>query len=250
MMNLPLAHLSFLGFLNSIGTFYLLNLKRKTTSVSLGLIGVFLTLSLGAIAQDSFFTVRYQVTYDANSDQYTALVVPDYTVPNANNNTATEKGSTLQFSIIVPKDFIITQVTDVKGVWSKPGDAGFQKYGPGNPNQSFPGLDPSLNYYVFGKSPIETDLGAFAPNVPVALFTFKGNACFGPIQPLPKDHPFIEAADNLLSLNVANSFYSRSGQAPGGNTIPLQQFKELAGIPADCCRFPTCVPIGVRIIVR
>lgn len=225
-------------------------MKKLTTYASICLIGMFLILSLGAIAQQSAFTVRYQVTYNAGLDQYTALVVPDYTTPNANNNTATEKSSTAQFTIVVPKNFVITQVTDVKGTWSKPGDAGFQKFGPGNPGQSYPGLDPTLNYYVFGKAPSEIDLGAFAPNVPVVLFTFKGNGCFGPIKPLPKDDPFIQAADNQVSLNVADSFYSRSGQVPGGNTVPLQQFNGLAGSPAECCPPQLCVPLTWKIINR
>lgn len=201
-------------------------------------------------AQLSVHTVKYQVTYDATSQSYTAWVVPDYNVPNAlpdtNNLGTTEKGSTAQFTIVVPKDFVITQITDIKGTWAKPTDSGFLKWGPGNVNQTWTGLDATLNYYVIGKTPSETDYGTFNTGVPVALFSFKGNGCFGPVKPLPPGDPFIAAADNVLSLNVANSFYSRSGQPKGGNVIPKEQFVNITGPAAECS-----TPVGssdLRII--
>lgn len=210
---------------------------------------VFLVVQ-AAMAQQSTNTVKYQVTYNSTTNLYTAFVVPDYSVPNSNNNTATEKGASAQFTLVVPKDFVITQVNDIKGIWLKPGDPGFTKLGPGNPGQSYPGLDPTLNYYVIGKSATETDYGTFAPNVPVALFTFRGNGCFGPIKPLPKNDPFISAADTQASLNVGNNFYSRSGQSNAGNSVPLEQFVGLTGNPAECCVKPLCIPVSFNLIKR
>jgi uncharacterized repeat protein (TIGR01451 family) len=192
-------------------------------------------------AQTSPNTVKYQVTYDAPTTTYTAWVVPDYSVPNTNNNASTEKGATAQFTIVVPKDFVITLVTDITGTWTKTTESSFIKLGPGNPNQNFPGLDPTLNYYVIGKTASETDYGLFAPGVPVALFSFKGNGCFGPIRPLAPGDPFIAAADDLYSLNVGNSFYSRSGQPAGGNVVPLEQFVNITGGNANCSTPPVVV---------
>ncbi|MCP1386532.1 Ig-like domain-containing protein [Runella salmonicolor] len=197
---------------------------------------------LGAVtfikAQISANTVKYKITYDATNASYTAWVVPDYSVPNVapnNFNTGTtEKGSTAQFTIVVPKNFVITQITDIKGTWAKPSDSGFTKFGPGNAGQTWTGLDTTLNYYVVGKTPAETDYGTFTAGTPVALFSFKGNGCFGPVKPLPPGDPFISAADATYSLNVANSFYSRSGQPSGGNIVPLEQFVAILGPVASC----------------
>ncbi len=225
-------------------------MKQVLNYFFISIVGVFLLATPQAAAQVSTNTVKYQVTYNSGTDLYTAFVIPDYAVPNGNNTTATEKGATAQFTLVVPKAFVITQVTDIKGTWSKPGDPGFIKLGPGNPGQSYPGLDPNLNYYVIGKSASETDYGTFAPNVPVALFTFKGNSCYGPIKPLPKNDPFISAADTQASLNVANNFFSRSGQSNTGNSIPLEQFTGLAGNAAECCLNPLCIPVSFVLIKR
>jgi uncharacterized repeat protein (TIGR01451 family) len=183
-------------------------------------------------AQQSTNVVNFQVTYNASTGLYTALVVPQYSVPNLNNTKTTERGGTAQFTLKVPASFVITNITDVHGVWDKSPI----KLGPGNPGQDWSGsgLDPSVNYYVIGKSPSETDYGPFISGTPVALFTFQGNGCFGPISPLEPGNPFLAAADQRFSLNVANSFYSASGQTSGGTQNPLEQFQTLAGPPAQC----------------
>jgi uncharacterized repeat protein (TIGR01451 family) len=216
---------------------------KKVLKLSLlTLVGLLLGVFASVKAQTSVHTVKYKITYESSNQTYTAWVIPDYNVPNAlpdtNNLGTTEKGSTAQFTIVVPKDFVITQITDIKGTWAKPTDSGFIKLGPGNPNQTWPGLDPTLNYYVVGKTPSETDYGTFTTGTPVALFSFKGNGCFGPVKPLPPGDPFIAAADNNFSLNVANSFYSRSGQPRGGNVVPREQFVNITG-PAAECSVPT-----------
>jgi uncharacterized repeat protein (TIGR01451 family) len=185
-------------------------------------------------AQLSQNTVKYEVTYDISTQTYTAWVIPNYSLPSSHNSGTTEKGATAQFTLVVPKDFVITQITDIKGTWSKPTDSGFLKWGPGNPSQNWPGLDPALNYYVVGKTASETDYGPFVSGTPVSLFSFKGNGCYGVVKPLPPNDPFISAGDATLSLNVGNSFYSRSGQPAGGNVDPLEQFVNILGTGADC----------------
>lgn len=212
-------------------------MKKIFAQTLMGVVGILLGLSLIVRAQLSSNTVKYQITYDASTQTYTAWVIPDYSVPNANNSGTTEKGGTAQYTIVVPKDFTITQITDIKGVWTKPTESDFRKLGPGNAGQTWPGtLDASLNYYVLGKSPGETDYGTFTSGMPVALFSFKGNGCYGPIKPLPAGDAFIGIANTNYSLNVANSFYSRSGQGAGGNVVPLEQFVNISGLAADCKR--------------
>lgn len=191
-------------------------------------------------AQLSTNTVKYKVTYDNNTQVYTTWVVPDYSVPNTLNSSSTEKGGTAQFTLVVPKDFVITQITDIRGIWTKTTDSGFTKFGPGNAGQTWPNtLNANLNYYVIGKSATQTDYGSFTANTPVALFTFKGNGCFGPIMPLSPGDPFIAAADANYSLNVSNSFYSLSGQTNSGNVKPLEQFVNVTGSAAACATPPT-----------
>ena len=218
---------------------------KKITNLLICLAWTLLATTRLAYAQKSTNTVKYQIAYDATADLYTALVVPDYSVPNPINSDTTEKGGTAQFTIVVPKAFVITQVNDLKGSWTKPGDPAFQKLGPGNPGPAYAGLDQNLNYYVIGKAPTETNYGKFTAGTPVALFTFKGNGCFGPLQPLPDNDPFIQAADDQASLNVGNSFYSRSGQAAGGNVVPLEQFIGIAGPPAACAVAPAVADLGI-----
>jgi uncharacterized repeat protein (TIGR01451 family) len=183
-------------------------------------------------AQESVNTVSYKVTYNTSTQVYTAWVVPNYNVPNSNNTGTTEKGATAQFSLIVPKDFIISNITDVNGTWEKSP----LKLGPGQAGQDWAAfsLDPNYNYYVIGKNPSETDYGVFQNGQAVALFTFKGSSCLGPVAALPPTSAFIAAADTKYSLGVANSFYSRSGQPAGGNQNPLEQFKNVVGGPASC----------------
>lgn len=175
-------------------------------------------------------TVKYKITYDATNQVYTAWVTPDYSVPNSNNTGTTEKGGTAQFTIVVPKDFVITNITDINGVWTKTTESGFRKLGPGQPGQSWTGLDSTLNYYSIGKSPSETNYGLFTLGVAVKLFSFTGNGCFGVINPLPPNDPFIKQSNETYSLNVANSFYSRSAS----NQNPLEQFINITGEPANC----------------
>ncbi|GAB3540820.1 Ig-like domain-containing protein [Spirosoma fluminis] len=192
---------------------------------------LFLTVRIG-YAQQSTNVVDYQVTYDQATDLYTAWVVPQYNTPNTNNTGANERGGTAQFTLKVPASFSITEIADVRGTWEKAP----LRLGPGNPGQDWTGsgLDPTLNYYVIGKSPSETNYGPFVSGTPVALFTFRGNGCFGPISPLEPGNSFISQADQRFSLNVANSFYSVSGQPTGGNQNPLEQFRTVTGPAAQC----------------
>jgi uncharacterized repeat protein (TIGR01451 family) len=183
-----------------------------------------------AIAQQlSTNQVNYQLTYDATNQIYTVWVVPKYATPNANNSDANEFGATAQVSLKVPKDFVIQNITDIKGTWEKnPLKLGSQSvFTPAN-------LDPNYNYYVIGKTPAEVNYGTFATSTPVSLFTFKGNACYGPVGILAKADPFVAAAKTLASLNTACSFYSRSGQVASGNVIPLEQFVDKLGPDASC----------------
>ena len=183
-----------------------------------------------AIAQDlSTNQVNYQLTYNPTTQVYTFWVVPQYNTPNPNNPEANELGATAQVSLKVPKDFVIQNVTDIRGTWEKsPVKLG---------NQSAfttSGLDPNYLYYVIGKTSTEVNYGPFSSGTPVSLFTFQGNACYGIVGVLAKTDPFVAAAKNLASLNTACSFYSRSGQATSGNVIPLEQFVDKLGPDVDC----------------
>ncbi len=193
----------------------------------------FLTSYLGyGQIQLSPNTVNFKVTYDRSTNRYTAFVIPNYSLPSSNNPGPVERGSTAQYTLKVPVQFTIQNIQDIRGSWEK----NPMKFGPGQPGQDFTAfnLDPAFNYYIIGKSSDETDYGSFAQGVPVALFSFQGNGCFGPISPLPPNDPFIAAAENQYALNVANSFYSRSGQPAGGNVVPLEQFVNITGPAADC----------------
>lgn len=209
-------------------------MKRFFNSIICQFMLILLLISSVVKGQISSNTVKYQVTYNPSSQIYTAWVVPDYNVPNANNANNTELGGTAQFTIVVPKDFVITSITDIKGIWTKETDSAFRKLGPGQNGQSWPGLNQTLNYYIIGKAPKETDYGTFALGVPVALFSFTGNSCYGIVKALPAKDLFITIADNSYGLNVGNSFYSRSGQPSGGNQRPLEQFLSITGALANC----------------
>ena len=200
------------------------------------LVFYFCCLSFISIGQKSNYTVKYKITYDSTIQTYTAWVVPDYAVPNVNNTGNSELGATAQFTVVVPKDFEITSLNDIHGIWDKPTSPTFIKLGVGLPNQSWVGLDPTFNYYVIGKAPSETDYGSFLQGVPVALFSFKGNGCYGSIKALPANDAFITLADNQMQLNVSCSFYSRSGQPLGGNQNPLEQFIGLAASSVNCSK--------------
>lgn len=215
-------------------------MKRFLNSAVRHIFFSLLLISSIAKGQTSLNTVKYQITYEPNTQVYTAWVVPNYNVPNANNTGVSELGGTAQFTVVVPKDFIITNITDIKGVWTKITDPGFLKLGPGQAGQTWVGLDPALNYYVIGKSPSETIYGAFNTGIPVPLFSFTGNSCYGIVKALPINDPFIIIADNTYGLNVGNSFYSRSGQASGGNQKPLEQFIGTTGTP------PNCLPLEAK----
>ncbi|WP_165358926.1 Ig-like domain-containing protein [Spirosoma sordidisoli] len=201
-------------------------------------------------AQQSTNTVKFRVTYNSTTQRYTAWAVPDYSTPNGNNGGANELVSTAQFTLKVPIGFTISNITDASGAqsWEKSpaklgqglsltatnGSVFTQDYAPAV-------LDPNYAYYVIGKSPTESNLGAFVAGTPVALFTFTGNGCFGPIQPLPPGDPFIQAALDAFSFNVPNSFYSASGQPSGGNQNPLEQYISNTGAPANCSPIPLVV---------
>lgn len=191
-----------------------------------------------SFAQQSQYTVSYKVAYNASDQRYTVYVVPEYNVPNVVNTTQNEIGATASVTIAVPKDFsLVGNVTDIKGDWQQS-----IKLGPGQPNQDYTGyaLDPNTNYYVIGKSANSTNYGTFTSGVPVALFSFAGNGCFGQIRVIEPNEPFIEAAFDKLSFNVANSFYSQSS-----NNID-EQFRAVSGPPA-CCMALTFVSISSPI---
>ena len=209
---------------------------KRTLQLFIASLSIVFLLACGAFAQQmSPNTVKYKITYDSTTTSYTAWVVPDYSVPNAINTNTTELGATAQFTVVVPKDFVITSLTDIKGTWEKPGSTAFMKLGPGQSGQTWPSsLNPAFNYYVIGKVASETDYGPFQKDVPVALFSFKGNGCYGSLKPLAANDPFIAVADATISLNVGCSFYSRSGQPAGGNQNPLEQFIALTGKATNC----------------
>lgn len=78
--------------------------------------------ALVAQAQNkSSYTVKYMVSYDETARRYTAWVVPNYSTPNENNQTSEEKGATAQFSLKVPKGFVLSDVRDIHGAWEKTG---------------------------------------------------------------------------------------------------------------------------------
>lgn len=191
-------------------------------------------LSLGFVcsAQLSTNLVNYQITYDVPTQKYIVWVVPQYSTPNANNSNANEFGGTAQVTLKIPKPFVITNITDINGVWSKTG----VKLGNPvtQPNFASQNYDKNFLYCSIGKSPSETNYGPFVAGTPVPLFSFQGTNCTGPVSVLAKGDPFVAAAFNAYSLNVESSFYSRSGQAQGGNVTPLEQFVQKTGPDALC----------------
>lgn len=170
---------------------------------------------------ESDFSVKYMVTYEAASKSYTAWVVPEYSLPNVNNGDTEEKGSTAQLTLKVPREFTLTGVKDLRGVWEKQplkigGQAAFLKAG----------ADAAFEYYIIGKTPSETNYGTFTQGEPVALFTFTGRGGnTEAVSVLENNDPFVRLADRELALNVGSSFYSRSGQAAKMQAKPLEQFR-------------------------
>jgi hypothetical protein len=170
-------------------------------------------------AQSSNNTVKYQVTYDAATQFFSVWLVPQYSTPNANNVDINEYGITAQVTLKVPKLFVPTNIIDVKGTWDKnPVKLGEQI------TLSAYGLDPNYVYYVFGKEPSETNYGRLSIGIPIELFKFKGVSCNEKIGILSSLDPFVTITKDALSLSVACSFYSRSGQVQSGNVMPLDQF--------------------------
>lgn len=172
--------------------------------------------------QMSSHGVRYLVTFDQVAKRYTTWVVPDYDTPNAFNPTDQEKGATAQVTLELPQSATLAEVEDVVGLWEKR-PYRFEQ----NEILKNAGLDlKDKVYYVIGKSPRETVYGTFQKGIPVALFHFKlDNDQDVPVRVLGPDDDFVKVADTKLSLNIASSFYSRSGQLSNANSIPLEQFQ-------------------------
>jgi hypothetical protein len=179
-----------------------------------------LSLSQALAQSASNFSVKYMVTYDTDKKLYTAWVIPEYSTPNSNNGDTEEKGLTAQFTLKVPTNFLVSNIKDVRGSWEKsPIKIGRQK------EFNVQGMSPFYEYYVIGKTPNETNYGEFKEGEPVALFTFTGqNGNPSDVTVLENNDSFIKIADQRMSLNVASSFYSRSGQAANMNARPLDQF--------------------------
>lgn len=177
-------------------------------------------------------TVTYKLTYNPVNLTYTVWVTPNYSVPNANNSNINgeEHGPTAQVLLAVPNGVTITNITDIVPSWDKtptiinPATSGFT---------GASALDPNTSYYAIGKSASDSNYGVFTTGVSVALFTFKVNTCLGAIRIVDSSDPFIAFA-NANALNVACSFYSRSGQAPIVTATPLEQFNGVSGTPAIC----------------
>ncbi len=190
-------------------------------------IAVFWATTHVVLAQErESLNVRYMLTYDQQTDRFTAWVVPNYNTPNENNPEAEEKGATAQVTLRVPKGYVVENIQNLKGAWDKNpmrfgSEAGFLKAG----------ANAAFEYYVIGKAPVETNYGNFRQYEPVALFSFSGKgAAPQEINILNRKDPFIDIANNVYALNVGNSFYSRSGQSRSVNATPVEQFSARTGI--------------------
>ena len=175
---------------------------------------------IGVQAQtESDLKTKYMITYDGGKDVFTAWIVPSYDTPNFNNSDTEEKGITAQFSLKVSRGFTLTSLTDMKGSWEKmPIKIGSQK--------AFlkVNVDPQFEYYIIGKTKGETNYGTFKSGEPIAIFTFKGTGGdISKVAILDNNDPFVQIADKYFSLNVRNSFYSRSGQTSKSSAKPLEQ---------------------------
>ena len=175
---------------------------------------------IGIQAQtESDLKTKYMLTYDEGKDVFTAWIVPAYDTPNFNNPDSEERGITAQFSLKVPREFTLISITDIKGSWEKtPTKIGGQKA------FSKVKIDPQFEYYIIGKTNTESNYGAFKSGEPVAIFNFKGKGGdFSKVTILDNNDTFVEISDKYFSLNVRNSFYSRSGQASRSSAKPLEQ---------------------------
>ena len=168
---------------------------------------------------ESVLKSKYMITHDKVKEVFTAWIVPEYDTPNFNNVDTEEKGATAQFSLKVPRGFTLNSLVDLKGNWEKePVKIGTQKV------FSKVNLDAQYEYYIIGKGNAETNYGEFKNGEPIALFTFKGNGGdVTKVSILENNDPFVEIADKSFSLNVRNSFYSRSGQSSKASSKPLEQ---------------------------
>ena len=187
-----------------------------------------------SIGQQSVNTIDYQVTYETGTQIYNVWVVPNYGTPNAINPDSFERGATAQVTLKVPTGFTIANITDVVGSWGKSP----LKMGPAEQpsllGTTTPALPSGKSYYVIGKELGETNYGQFQNGQAIKLFTFTGSGCFGPVEVISSSDVFIIVSDNVLSLNIAPSFYSISGQNLGGNIDPAEQFRAPFGAPANC----------------
>jgi uncharacterized repeat protein (TIGR01451 family) len=205
------------------------NLALLMAASGLYLIGAFTSIFGQTLSTN---TVKYKLNYNKSTGVYTVWVHPGYNTPNANNPTASEFSATAQVSLKVPKQFVIEKITNINGSWdSTPRKLGDPVQEPNLAKQAY---DSTARYYTIGKAPHETNLGKFTSGDSVALFSFVSNGCYGPVSILAPEDPFVKAAFVASSLNVRSSFYSRSGQAAGGNVIPLEQFIAKKGLDAFC----------------
>jgi hypothetical protein len=170
--------------------------------------------------QSSPNKVKYMITFEGGKSLYTAWVVPSYSTPNFNNPDTEEKGATAQFSLKVPNGFVISSFKSLKGNWE-----GYNSKIGNEPYFKEAGLDTGYEYYILGKAPTETNYGHFESGEPIALFSFTGNTMrSGEVAVVENEDEFVDIAYNKLSLNVAASFYSKSGQKAQVDSRPLEQF--------------------------
>lgn len=189
-------------------------MKRIKQIIQSALLAV---VSMSAMAQSSN-QVEYLLTYSTDASEYTAWIVPSYGTPNAYNPNSEEFGATAQFSIRVPRGFQLKGVQDVHGIWDKAPT----KLDTQHEYFKSAGYSDSHDYFVFGKAPVETNYGTFEPNKPVALFKFKANMPGAEL--LKNQDEFVRVAYDKFALNVAPSFYSRSGQRLSPDAVPQEQY--------------------------
>lgn len=169
--------------------------------------------------ENSEMKVKYMLSFDSTKNVNIAWVVPSYETPNLNNSDTEEKGVTAQFTIKIPKGAIISEIKCIKGEWetnpTKIGNSDFIK-----------GLDDRYDYYVIGKAPSETNYGSFRESEPVALFTFKTNGAITKekVSIIENHDAAIKVLRENYALNIASSFYSKSGQKASINETPKEQF--------------------------
>jgi hypothetical protein len=168
----------------------------------------------------SSLTVRYMVSFDESTKTFTAWVVPNYNTPNENNADSEEKGATAQFTLRVPKGFVLGNIRDIRGAWDKqPSRLSV------NEAMIRAGATTQFDYFILGKAPAETNYGNFKEGEPVALFSFAGSGGNpAEVQVLEGNDPIIDITDRIFAFNIKNSFYSRSGQYRSMVALPGEQF--------------------------